>query len=242
MAKKGGKNKLKRLAAPKMWDLERKRKRFVFKTSPGPYSIAKSYPLGVVLRDLAHLVRNSRELKHALNSGSVLVDGKVRKSSSSGVGLFDSISVPPEGLNFRLVPTTKGLVLAKVGKEETGKKLCGISSKVKVNGGHIQYGLHDGRSILSDTLGLAPGDSVVIAVPQQQVLERVKLSRDSLALVLTGDRAGQMGKILEVKGGTIAREKMVKVALPSGETEIPSRLIFPVGFDRPLVTVQAAST
>jgi small subunit ribosomal protein S4e len=239
MGKKGGRNKLKRLAAPKMWDLDRKRKRFIFKTSPGPYAIAKSYPLGVIIRDLTHLVKNARELKHVVNAGSILVDGRVRRSSAFGVGLFDIISVPSEGLNFRLVPTPKGLVLARVEKDEAERKLCGIRSKVKVNGGHIQYGLHDGRSVLSDTLDLSPGDSIVMGVPLQKVLDKVQLSKDSLGLILTGERAGQMGKILEVKKGTIAREKMVKIALPSGETEIPSRLVFPVGVDRPLVTVEA---
>lgn len=242
MGKKGGRNRLKRLAAPRMWDIERKRKRFVFKSSPGPHAITKSYPLGVVIRDLAGLLKNGRELKQVLNSGSILIDGLPRRSSTFPVGLFDVVSIPSEDKNFRLVPTPAGLALAEVGKEEAARKLCGIRSKTKIRGGRMQYGLHDGRSLLAEKLELAPGDSVVLGVPEQKVLDEVRLVESSLGLILTGDRAGQLGKILEVKRGTIAREKMVKIALPSGETEIPSRLVFPVGTERPLITVEAGSS
>ena len=43
----------------------------------------------------------------------------------------------------------------------------------------------------------------------------------------------------DVKKGTISREKMVRITLPSGEAEIPSRLVFPVGADEPMITVGA---
>ncbi|MDA4127938.1 MAG: 30S ribosomal protein S4e [Thaumarchaeota archaeon] len=237
MAKKSGSNKLKRLAAPKMWDLERKRKRFVFKTLPGPYATEKSYPLGVIIRDLAHLTKNEREASYIVNAGKVLVDGKVRKSLSFPVGLFDTVSIPSEELKFRIVPSPKGLLLSKIEEKEADQKLCGINTKVMVRGGHLQYGLHDGRSLLSDSLGLAPGDAVLLEVRTQKVLDKVKLAKNSLALVLSGERAGQLGKVVDVKKGTITRERMVKVDLPSGEAEIPSRIVFPVGTTKPLITV-----
>ncbi len=241
MAKKGGRNRLKRLAAPKLWDIERKKKRFTFKPTPGPHAIGKSYPLGVVLRDLAGLVKNARELRYAINSGMVLVDGKVRRTPTFPVGLFDVVRVPSENLFFRMVPSPKGLLLSKIGKDESAKKLCGISSKAKVTGGHLQYGFHDGRSMLVDGLDLAPGDAVLMQLPNQKVLSEVKLVKESLALILSGDRAGQVGRVLEVKRGTISREKMVKISLPSGEAEIPSRLVFPVGSDKPVITVEVSA-
>ena len=241
MAKKGGRNRLKRLAAPRLWDLERKKKRFTFKPTPGPHAIAKSYPLGVVLRDLAGLVKNARELRLAVNAGKVLVDGKVRRTPTFPVGLFDVIRVPSENLSFRMVPSPKGLLLSKIGKDESAKKLCGINSKAKVTGGHLQYGFHDGRSMLADALDLAPGDAVLMQLPNQKVLSEVKLAKNSLGLILSGDRAGQVGRVLDVKRGTITRERMVKISLPSGEAEIPSRLVFPVGSDKPVITVEVSA-
>ncbi len=240
MGKKGGKNKLKRLAAPRSWDISRKSDRFVFKPLPGPHPIAGSYPLGVVVRDLASMANLSKELKFMLKSGKVKVDGRERRTPRFPVGLFNVVSVPAEGVDFRLVPTPKGLSLAKVSSDEAKTKLCSVHTKSKVKGGHIQYGLHDGRSVMDDALKLAPGDAVLIEVPSQKVLGQARLAKGSLGLVLTGDRAGQLGKIADVKKGTISREKMVRITLPSGEAEIPSRLVFPVGTDSPMITVGAS--
>jgi small subunit ribosomal protein S4e len=237
MGKKGGRNKLKRLAAPRSWDIPRKGARFVYKPRPGTHPIAASYPLAVVLRDLASLASTSKELKFMVKTGRVLVDGTKRRTPSFPVGLFNLVSVPIENADFRLVPSPKGLVLAKVKGDETKVKMCSIHTKTKVRGGHIQYGLHDGRSIMDDALGLSPGDAILIEVPSQKILGKAKLAKGSVGLVLTGERAGQLGKIAEVKEGTISRERMVKIALPSGETEIPSRLVFPVGTDQPLISL-----
>ena len=157
------------------------------------------------------------------------------------MGLFNVVSVPLEGVDFRLVPSSKGFALAKVSSDEARTKLCSVNSKTKIRGGHIQYGLHDGRSMVDDKLNLSPGDAVLIEVPSQKVLGQTKLAKGSLGLILTGDRAGQMGKIAEVKKGTISRERMVKLSLPGGEAEIPSRLVFPVGTESPMITVGAGN-
>jgi len=240
MGNKGGRNKLKRLAAPRSWDISRKANRFVFKPLPGPHSIAASYPLGVVVRDVASMANLSRELKFMMKTGKVKVDGSERRTPRYPVGLFNVVSVPLEGVDFRLVPSPKGLALAKVTSDEARTKLCSVQSKTKIRGGHIQYGLHDGRSMVDDKLNLSPGDAVLIEVPSQKVIGQTKLAKGSLGLILTGDRAGQMGKIAEVKMGTISREKMVRLSLPGGEAEIPSRLVFPVGAESPMITVGVA--
>jgi len=104
MGKKGGRNKMKRLAAPRSWDISRKSNRFVFKPLPGPHPIAAAYPLGVVIRDLASMANLSRELKFILKTGKVKVDGTERRTSRFPVGLFNVVSVPLEGVDY--TPTT----------------------------------------------------------------------------------------------------------------------------------------
>ena len=241
MGKKGGRNRLKRLAAPRSWDISRKSGRFIYKPRPGTHPIASSYPLGVVIRDLAGMAERGKELKIIMRAGKVLVDGTARLAPTFPVGLFNVVSVPVEGVSYRLVPSPKGLVLASVKEDEAGRKLCSIHTKTKIRGGHIQYGMHDGRSILDDKLDLAPGDAVLLEVPSQKILGQVKLQKGSVGLVLTGDRAGQLGKIKDVKKGTISRERMIKISLPSGDAEIPSRIVFPVGTEQPLITVGGAA-
>jgi small subunit ribosomal protein S4e len=238
MAKKSGSKSLKRLSAPRSWDIERKSSRFIIRPSPGPYSIERSYSLGVAIRDLLHLVQNKREIDNVLSHSQVLVDGVARKNASFPVGLFNVITVPKEGVSFRLIPSSDGLKARKVGKDQSNLKLCRISSKSKTSGGRIQYGFHDGRSMLNDALALSPGDAVLMKVPEQSVVSSVKLSKGSLGLILSGERAGLVGKISDVKTGTVSREKMVTISLPAGETELPARLIFPVGTETPAIEVQ----
>lgn len=239
MAKKSGSKSLKRLSAPRTWDIERKSERFIIRPSPGPYSLKDGYPLGVVLRDLLHLVQNKRETDNVLSHAQILVDGVARHDARFPVGLFNVIAVPKEGLAYRLVPSVDGLRARKVGGDQANLKLCRVNSKSKITGGKIQYGLHDGRSMVSDGLSLSPGDAVLLKVPEQSVVSSVKMAKGSLGLILSGERAGQVGKISDVKRGTVSRERMVTISLPAGETELPARLIFPVGTDSPTIEVQA---
>ena len=241
MGKKSGRTKMKRISAPASWDIARKEARFITKPSPGTHAVDKSYSLAVVLRDLLDMIATQKEVMQVLTRGEVLVDGTPRHDPGFPVGLFDVVSIPKEGKAFRLVPSPDGLVPVDIASTEAGVKLCRVRSKVRVAGGHIQYGFHDGRSMLDDKLGASCGDTVVMKVPAQSVMESVKLAKGATGLVVSGDRAGQVGKIVSVKKGTSTREKMVALSLPSGETELPERLVFAVGADKPAMEVQAKS-
>jgi small subunit ribosomal protein S4e len=179
-----------------------------------------------------------RELKYLLSDGKILVDGRVRSSPSFPVGLFDVVSIPEEASSYRLLPSPDGLVPSRVEPEEAEKKLCRIQNKVMLRGRKLQYGLHDGRTIVDDSLKLSRGDAVLIKIPEQKVLDNVKLNKETLGLVLTGERAGQMGRIMDVKKGSITREKMVAISLSSGDTELPASLVFPVGVGKPMIKVK----
>jgi small subunit ribosomal protein S4e len=187
------------------------------------------------------MVTTQKEVMQVLTKREVLVDGVARHDPGFAVGLFDVISVPKEGKAFRLVPSPDGLVARDIVSTEAGVKLCRVKSKVKVSGGHIQFGFHDGRSLLDDKLAVSCGDTVVMRTPVQAVVESVKLAKGSTGLVISGERAGQVGRIISVKKGTNSRERMVELSLPSGETELPERLIFAVGTDKPAMEVQVAS-
>ena len=239
MGKKGGRRTIKRISAPRLWNISRKDARFITKPSPGSHPVEKCYPLAVVLRDLLGVVASQREVMQVLTRGDILVDGTARADPGFPVGLFDVVSIPKEGKSFRLVPSPDGLVPRDIVSTEAGMKLCRVRSKVKVTGGKMQYGFHDGRSLLDDKLAASCGDTVMMKVPVQEVVESVKLAKGATALVVSGERAGQVGTIMAVKKGTNSREKMVSLSLPSGETELPERLIFAVGNDRPLLEVQA---
>jgi small subunit ribosomal protein S4e len=187
------------------------------------------------------MVASQKEVTQVLTARQVFVDGVPRQDPGFPVGLFDVVSIPKEGKAYRFVPSPDGLVPVDIVSTEAGIKLCRVRSKVKVSGGRIQFGFHDGRSLLDDKLAASLGDSVVMRVPAQSVVESVKLAKGSTGLVVSGERAGQVGRIISVKKGTSTREKMVELSLPSGETELPERLVFAVGTDKPALEVQVKS-
>ena len=75
LGKKSGRGKMKRISAPRSWDIARKEARFITKPSPGTHAVAKSYSLAVVLRDLLRMVATQKEVMQVLTRGEVLVDG-----------------------------------------------------------------------------------------------------------------------------------------------------------------------
>src|SRR5208282_630119 len=184
MGKKSGQTKMKRLSAPRSWDIARKEARFITKPSPGSHSVEKSYSLAVVLRDILGMVATQKEVTQVLTAKQVLVDGIPRQDPGFPVGLFDVVSIPKEGKAYRFVPSPDGLVPVDIVSTEAGIKLCRVRSKVRVTGGRIQFGFHDGRSLLDDKLSASCGDSVVMRVPAQSVVESVKLAKGSTGLVV----------------------------------------------------------
>src|SRR5271169_66843 len=105
MAKKSGSLKAKRSASPAFWQISRKDKRFVVRTSPGPHPKNYSYPLLVVLRDILGLAKTRREALSVLNEGKIKVDGRIVKSEAFPVGLMDVIDLVDVGKSYRMVPS-----------------------------------------------------------------------------------------------------------------------------------------
>ena len=122
-----------------------------------------------VVKELGELTQ--KEVMQVLTRGEVFVDGVARHDPGFPVGLFDVVSVPKEDKAFRLVPSPDGLVPRDIVSTEAGMKLCRVRSKVKITGGHIQFGFHDGRSMLDDKLAASCGDTVIMKVPKQAALD-----------------------------------------------------------------------
>lgn len=228
---------MKRIAAPRVWDVMRKESKFIFKPIPGPHPIERSYPLAVIVRDILNLTDNSRETRYVIKKGKILVDGKARKELSFPVGLFDIVSVPDEGANFRVIPSNKGLRLIRITSDEAKLKLCRVNRKLIIKGNKIQLGTHDGRSFVDGLNDVSPGDSILIEIPSQKIVDKIKLEKGTLCIVISGERAGQVGKVIEIKKGKMAREKMVDILFSDGQKEVPARLVMPVGKDKPVLSL-----
>ena len=237
MVKIAGSKKLKRQMAPLFWGITRKDKRFVVTVRPGSHGKNVSIPSAVFLRDMLKTVNTLREAKFAIYGGKVTVDGVKRKSLHHGIGLMDVIEL--DGLKevYRLVPKDGTLLQPIIIKaEEKSKKLLRVKSKVSIKHGRTQIGFHDGRSLIDETK-VSVGDTCILQVPEQKILDVIKLEKGVLGLIIRGANVGKIGSITEIKEGTFVLPKRVIFKLEDREIEIPAEMIMPVGKDKPVIGV-----
>ena len=233
-----GSKKLKRQMAPQFWGIARKDKRFVITTRPGPHKKSYAIPTAVFLRDTLKIVSSLREAKASIYSGKVKIDGVVRKSLHHAIGLMDVIELENVSDIYRLVQT-EGKILKpiKIKDAEKSKKLVRIVTKTTINKGKIQTGFHDGRSTLAEVNGKV-GDTCVMQIPDQKVLEVIKLEAGCQGLVTRGINAGQIGKVESVEEGTFILPKRVILILGDRKIEIPADVIMPIGKEEPVIQLK----
>ncbi len=224
--------------APLFWGITRKSKRFVITVRPGSHPKNNSIPTAVFLRDTLKIVSTLREAKSAIYGGKVSVDGVKRKSLHHSIGLMDVVELENIPDVYRLVPQDgKVLKPLKIDQSEKTKKLSKVTSKTSIKDGKIQLGFHDGRSMISDT-AVNVGDSCLIEIPKQKILDVVKLEQGCQAIIIRGVNAGQVGTVDKIGEGTFSLPRRVLLALGERKIEIPTDMIMVVGKDKPVIQVR----
>ncbi|HEU04472.1 MAG TPA: 30S ribosomal protein S4e [Nitrosopumilus sp.] len=233
-----GSKKLKRQMAPLFWGITRKSKRFVITVRPGSHPKNNSIPTAVFLRDTLKIVSTLREAKSAIYGGKVSVDGVKRKSLHHSIGLMDVVELENIPDVYRLVPQDgKVLKPLKIDQSEKTKKLSKVTSKTSIKDGKTQLGFHDGRSMISDT-AVNVGDSCLIEIPKQKILNVVKLEQGCQAIIIRGVNAGQVGTVDKIEEGTFSLPRRVLLALGERKIEIPTDMVMVVGKDKPVIQVR----
>ncbi|MGH1566947.1 MAG: 30S ribosomal protein S4e [Nitrosopumilus sp.] len=233
-----GSKKLKRQMAPQFWGITRKDKRFVITVKPGPHKKNYAIPTAVFLRDMLKIVTSLREAKTAIYSGKVKIDGVIRKSLHHAIGLMDVVELENVSDVYRLVPTEEKLLKPiKINESEKSKKIVRVISKTTTNKGKMQIGFHDGRSVITEEK-VNVGDACLIQIPDQKILEIIKLEKGCQGLVTRGNNAGQIGKIESIEKGTFILPKRVVLILGDRKIEIPSDIIMPIGKEEPIIQLK----
>jgi small subunit ribosomal protein S4e len=204
MTRHGGNKTIKRLNTPSFMQIKRKHGTFFINPSPGPHSKRFSLPLLHVVRDLLKVVDNYREAKKLIGLGFLKVDGKVVKDKAYPVGLMDVISIEKMKKHYRILPDSHhGLKLYEIKEKESLYKLCRITQKTTIKGGHIQLNLHDGRNIIIQVKDpknpkediYKRMDVLKISLPEQEILKLLRFKEGNLAIIMSGKNIGQIGKI-----------------------------------------------
>jgi len=220
--------RLKRIAAPKWWPIEKKTKKFII-VSRGSYLREFSLPLLVFIRDVLKIAENKKEALAIINKGEVLVDGRKRKDPKFGIGLFNVIEFPSLKKTYRAIPK-RGLSFIEIPEKEAKLKLCKIVNKKSLKGNKNQINLNDGRNILTNEK-YSTYDSLLIEVPEQKIVDHIKFAENSTCMIFKGKNAGKIGKIktIEKDRVLIGNEKTI---------EVPKDFVIVVGREQPLIKLE----
>lgn len=227
---------IKGIVKPKSFQHVNRRWRFTVSPSPGPHPKNMCMPLQIVVRDVLHLAESGSEAKKIIKKGDIQVDGRPVKDHKYPVGLFDVISIPALKKHYRVVPSKKVLSVVEVDKSESGKKLCRIENKTIVKGGKVQLNLHDGKNILVGKDEYSTYDTLVLAVPSLKVEGHIKKEK-SVAVLIGGKNIGTLGKWTDERVARSSMSNLVVLKTDDKELEIKKDSVFPVGQDKPAMTV-----
>ncbi len=225
----------KRLSAPKTYKIPRKAGKWVIKPSPGPHN-KSAIPLALVLRDLLQIADTAKEARKIISAGEVLVDGVPRRDYKFPVGLLDVIRIPKLDKSYRVLFDEKGRFVVKE-IDDDDKKLFKITNKTIVKGGKVQLNLFDGTNILG-TNEYNTKDSLLLKIPEKQILDHLKFEEGALIMIIGGTHAGEIGRVKSYKVVKGSGSNLVTVETPRGEITTTENYVFVVGkkgSDKPVI-------
>jgi small subunit ribosomal protein S4e len=233
-------NHLKRLNAPVSWRIAKKTNTFVTKTAAGPHT-AGAMPIAVWLRDHMGIALTMKEIKKILTDRSVIVNGRACTDPRLGIGVFDIISIPKMGKNYRILLNKKGdMVSVEIDEEAAKTRLCKIANKTIVRGGKVQLNLRYGANIIADQ-SYRPKDSVVLSLEEENrfaIVDHFPFAVGNVAMVIGGRHSGKVGRItgiVPVPGSIPNRVYLEDLATGEAYDTIEN-YVFMVGREEPAVS------
>lgn len=226
------KNNLKRLAAPRKWDIKRKKIRFITKPRPGAFPISKGIAIGVILRDYLNYTKIMKESKYMLNNQEILVNNKKIKDIHHIVGLMDVIEFPLTSKFFRLLLTKRGkLEISEIKKEETQSILLKILGITILKGNKRQLNLSAGRTLITKEKDYKPGDTISLDLKSKKIKNHFKLKEGNFVYLTDGKHIGESGLIEKIQ------DKTIKFKTKKGSLESSKYYAFVLGKGKNSITL-----
>jgi small subunit ribosomal protein S4e len=217
-----------------------KARKWVVSPRPGPHKKFESIPLLIIVRDILKLADIGSDAKKIIKSKEIFVDGKPRLDHKYPVGLFDTIEVPKIDKQFRVIPSRKGLELIEISKQESKQKLCRIKGKTMTKNGIPQLNLHDGKNIVLDKktkTDYNTGDSLLIELPDQKIIDHLKMDKGMVSIITDGQNRGTIAKIKEIIIRRTREPNKIICEKDGKDFEAIADYVFVVGKTKPEIKV-----
>lgn len=227
------KSHLKRNVAPKCWTILRKTDKFVVRPHPGAHPARLSMPVALVIKQLGY-AKTTREIKKMLNTKDILVDQMKIKDYKYPIGFMDILALKDTKENFRILLDYKGrLTIVPIADEKQASlKICRVKEKTAVKKGKIQLNLTGNKNLLLEKNDFAVGDSVLIEVPSQKILQHVKLEKGAIIILTGGKHTGRKCVVDSVEGN-----KVIYLA-DNEKSETLKKYTFVIGKEKELIDLK----
>lgn len=191
---------MKRLNAPKHWNLSKMEGIWAPRPSQGPHKLTESLPLILVLRNKLRYALTGKEASMICVQKHVLVDGKVRTDPNFPAGFMDVVEIPKSGDQFRLIYDTHGRYkLQRVNDEEKKFKLCRVQRQEYTKKKIPYITTHDGRTIRYPDPLVKVDDVVKVDIATGKMVDFMKFELGKLAMITKGRNRGRVGTIVLVE-------------------------------------------
>ena len=197
---RGPKKHLKRLNAPRHWNLGKMGGIWAPKPSAGPHKMRECLPVTVVLRDRLKYALTNKECMQICMERCVKVDGKVRTDHNYPAGFMDVIELEKSGDRFRLLFDTKGrFVLHRIEREEAAYKLCRVQ-KVYITANKVPAAVtHDGRTVRFPDPDVKVNDVLKIDLATGKATSLLKFEIGAMVMITKGGNTGRIGTLMSVE-------------------------------------------
>jgi len=186
---------LKRQKVPKNWPIKRKGTAYIVRPNA---NILNGIPILVALRDILKLAQNRKEVKKAIHSKNLLLNGFPVRDEKNSITLFDTLTLVPSNESYRLSLSEKGkFQIEKINAGEETHKIAKVINKKMLKGKKVQLNLSDGRNFLSD-IKCNVNDSVLIDLKKKKIEKCLPLKEKGEVLVFAGKHAGKKANINKI--------------------------------------------
>lgn len=197
------KNHIKRIKAPKTWNIHRKgKKRFVTKPYPGCQPLDLTLSINTFLKDVLHISETTKETKYLLKKGSVKVNGILCYDDKFPVGFLDVVTIADK--NYLCTINERNSLSSK--EIEGDDILLRIKGKTLLKKGLVQLNSLNGINVLidaKDSSKYKKGDSVLLSIKDKKVKDHFKREEGCFVFVYKGRHVGIHGTIESITKGVV---------------------------------------
>lgn len=199
------KNHIKRVAAPKQWNILRKEDKYITRQNPGAHTLELSLALNNMLKDFLKVTKTTKETKYVLTEQGVLVNNIKRKDHKAQVGFLDTITIPSIKKSYRITIDQKGMLKPKEIKEEHADLILKITGKTKIKAGKVQINTLSGNNIIlaeAEAKKYKLGDTIIAGF-DNKIKAHLSLEKGAHVLITTGKHASKYGDVISIKNNII---------------------------------------